>query len=61
MTKEQATAEMKYQLGKYILQVLLDAEIITTDEAIKVKAELLEKYDPLTRCLEDVKAWQTEL
>ena len=55
MTKEQATAEMKYQLGKYILQVLLDAEIITTDEVIKVKAELLEKYDPLTRCLEDVK------
>ena len=61
MTKERATAEMKYQLGKYILQVLLDAEIITTDEAIKVKAELLEKYDPLTRCLEDAKVWQTEL
>ncbi len=61
MTKEQATAETKYQLGKYVLQVILDAEFITTDEAIKVKAELLEKYDPLTRCLEDVKVWQTKL
>lgn len=61
MTKERATAEMKYQFGKHILQVLVDAEITTTYEAIKVKAELLEKYNPLTRCLEDVKEWQTEL
>lgn len=30
MTKEQSTAEMRYRLGKYVLQVLLDAELITT-------------------------------
>ncbi len=61
MTKEQATAEMKYRLGKYVLQVLLDAELITVEEAIKTKAMLLEKYDPFTRCLEEVDVWQSEL
>ena len=61
MTKEQATAEMKYRLGKYVLQVLLDAELITEEEAIKTKAILLEKYDPFTRCLEEVDVWQSEL
>ena len=44
MTKEQSTAEMRYRLAKYILQVLLDAELITIEEAIKTKAALLEKY-----------------
>ena len=33
MTKEQSTAEMRYRLAKYVLQVLLDAELITTEEA----------------------------
>lgn len=61
MTKEQATAEMRYRLGKYVLQVLLDAKLITTEEAIKTKVALLEKYDPFTRCLEEVVEWQTEL
>ena len=61
MTKEKATAEMKYRLGKYVLQVLLDAELITEEEAIKTKAMLLEKYDPFTRCLEEVDVWQREL
>lgn len=45
MTKEQATAEMKYRLAKYILQVLLDADMITTEEAIQVKAALQKKRD----------------
>ena len=61
MTKEKATVEMKYRLGKYVLQVLLDAELITEEEAIKTKAMLLEKYDPFTRCLEEVDVWQSEL
>lgn len=61
MTKEQSTAEMRYRLAKYVLQVLLDAEIITTEEAIKAKSALLEKYDPFTRCLEEVDVWQNEL
>ena len=61
MTKEKATAEMKYRLGKYVLQVLLDTELITVEEAIKTKAMLLEKYDPFTRCLEEVDVWQSEL
>ena len=61
MTKEKATAEMKYRLGKYVLQVLLDSELITVEEAIKTKAVLLEKYDPFTRCLEEVDVWQSEL
>lgn len=61
MTKEKATAEMKYRLGKYVLQVLLDTELITIEEAIKTKAMLLEKYDPFTRCLEEVDVWQSEL
>ena len=33
MTKEQSTAEMRYRLSKYVLQVLLDAELITTEKA----------------------------
>ncbi len=61
MTKKQINAEMKYQLGKYILQVLLDANYITTEEAIQMKVALLEKYDPFTRCLEEVDVWMTEL
>ena len=61
MTKEKNTDEMKYRLGKYVLQVLLDAELITEEEAIKTKAILLEKYDPFTRCLEEVDVWQSEL
>ena len=61
MTKEQATAEMRYRLAKYVLQMLLDAELITTKETMKAKAALLEKYDPFTRCLEEVDSWQSEL
>ncbi len=57
MTKEQSKAEMRYRLGKYVLLVLLDAEIITTEEAIKTKVALLEKYDPFTRCFEKVDSW----
>ena len=61
MTKQQAVAEMKYQLSKYILQVLLDENLITVDEAIRAKRILLEKYDPFTRCLEEVDVWQSVL
>ena len=52
---------MRYRLGKYVLQVLLDVELITTKEAIKTKATLLEKYDPFTRSLDEVDSWQNEL
>ena len=51
MTKQQATAEMKYRLSIYILQVLLDAGTITVEEAIQAKRILLERYDPFRRCL----------
>ena len=61
MTKRQAVAEMKYQLSKYILQVLLDEGIITIEEAIEAKQLLLKKYNPFTRSLEEVGIWQTEL
>ena len=61
MTKEQAAREMKYRLCKYILQVLIDADMITTAEAVNAKATLCEKYDPFTRCLEELDVWQTEL
>lgn len=61
MTKEQATGEMKYRLSKYILQVLLDVELITTVEVVNAKATLCEKYNPFTRCLEELDVWQTEL
>ena len=61
MTKEKVTAEMKYRLSKYILQVLLDEKLITTEEAIQTKAILLDKYNPYTRCLEEVDTWQSEL
>ena len=61
MTKEQSTAEMRYRLGKYVLQVLLDASTITVEEAIQAKRILLDLYDPFTRCLEEVDEWQTEL
>ena len=61
MTKQQATAEMKYRLGKYILQILINEKIITEADALSAKKVLLEKYDPFTRCLEEVAVWQTEL
>ena len=61
MTKEQAAGEMKYRLSKYILQVLLDAQMITTAEVVQAKATLCEKYNPFTRCLEELDVWQTEL
>ena len=61
MTKEQATGEMKYRLCKYILQVILDAELITTAEAVNTKSALCKKYNPFTRCLEELDVWQTEL
>lgn len=59
--KGKVTAEMKYRLSKYILQVLLDEKLITTEEAIQTKAILLDKYNPYTRCLEEVDTWQSEL
>lgn len=61
MTKQQATAEMKYRLSIYILQVLLETGEITTEEAIQGKKILLDRYNPFIRCLEDVDVWQTEL
>mgnify|MGYP007053693339 CR=1 FL=1 len=61
MIKEQSTAEMRYRLAKYVLQVLLDAGTITVEEAIQAKRILLDRYDPFTRCLEEVDEWQTEL
>ena len=61
MTQQQATIEMKYRLGKYILQILINEKIITEKDALSVKRLLLEKYNPFTRCLEEVDVWQTEL
>ena len=61
MTKQQATAETKYRLSIYILQVLLDEGTITVEEAIQAKRILLDRYDSFTRCLEEVDEWQTEL
>ena len=61
MTKEKVIAEMKYRLSKYILQVLLDEKLITTEEAIQAKAILLDKYNPYTRYLKEVDTWQSEL
>lgn len=61
MTKQQATAEMKYRLSLYILQILLETGEITTEEAIQAKKILLDRYNPFTRCLEEVDVWQTEL
>lgn len=61
MTKQQATAEMKYRLSLYILQVLLETGEITTEEAIQAKKILLDRYNPFTRCLEEVDVCQTEL
>lgn len=61
MTKQQASAEMKYRLSIYILQVLLETGEITTAEAIQAKKILLDRYNPFTRCLEETDVWQTEL
>ena len=61
MTKQEASAEMKYRLSIYILQVLLDSGDITTEDAIHAKNILLDRYDPFTRCLEEVDVWQNEL
>lgn len=51
MTKQQASAEMKYRLSIYILKVLLETGEITTVEAIQAKKILLDRYNPFTRCL----------
>lgn len=61
MTKQQASAEMKYRLSIFILQVLLDTGEITTEESIQAKNILLDRYNPFTRCLEEVDVWQTGL
>ncbi len=45
MTKAQTTIEMKYRLSKYIPQILLDAEMITIEEAVNLKEILCGKYD----------------
>ena len=37
MTKEKVTADMKYRLSKYILQVLLDEKLITAKKPYKQK------------------------
>ena len=61
MTKQESSAEMKYRLSIYILQVLLDSGDITTEEAIRAKVILLDRHDPFTRCLEEVDVWQIVL
>lgn len=61
MTQHQVIAEMKYRLSKYVLQVLINEEIITEEDALSAKRLLLEKYNSFTRCLEEVDIWQTEL
>ena len=61
MTKQQASAEMKYRLSIYILQVLLDRGDISTEVAIRAKTILLARYDPFTRCLEEADVWQSVL
>lgn len=54
MTKEQSTAEMRYRLGKYVLQVLLDAELITTDGRL-IRHELMDTAVIDTECEELLK------
>ena len=61
MTKQQASAEMKYRLSIYILQVLLDRGDISTEVAIRAKTIFLDRYDPFTRCLEEADVWQSVL
>ena len=61
MTKQQATTEIKYRLSIYILQILLDTGAINIDEAIQAKKLLLDRYNPISRCLEEVDEWPTEL
>ena len=54
MTKQEASSEMKYRLSIYILQVLLDRGYITTEEAIRAKNILLDRYDPFTVTVHNV-------
>lgn len=61
MTQQEAIAEVKYQLSKFVFQVLLEKGHITEDEAVAAKIILLERYDPFTRCLEEVDSWKSAL
>ena len=58
MTQKQAKAELKYRLAKYVLQVLLDAGTITTEEMELARKKLCKKYQPFTRCPEEGIQWQ---
>ena len=60
MKTEQAQAELKYRLAKFVLQSLQPKGLITHAEAESARKGLCEKYRPFTYCLEVDYPWQNE-
>lgn len=52
MKPEQAQAELKYRLAKFILQSLQQKGLIAQKDAEYARKALCEKYYPFTYCLE---------
>ena len=48
MTDEQATAELKYRLAKYIILTLRDKGMVTQQVAELAIRDLCEQYHPFT-------------
>lgn len=60
MTPEQATAELKYRLAKYIILSLRDNGMAEQKHAEAVIQELCKKYHPFTYELEVHALWPNE-
>lgn len=60
MKTEQAQAELKYRLAKFILQSLQQKGLISHADAEFARKALCEKYHPFSYCLEVDYPWQNE-
>lgn len=60
MTDEQATAEIKYRLAKYIILTLRDKGMVTQQVAELAIRDLCEQYHPFTYELEVHSLWPNE-
>lgn len=60
MKPEQAQAELKYRLAKFVLQSLQQKGLVTQENAEHARKALCEKYHSFTYCLEVDAPWPNE-
>lgn len=60
MKPQQAQAELKYRLAKFILQSLQQKGLITQADTEYARKSLCEIYQPFTYCLEVDYPWPNE-